>query len=227
MVLSENLLQIAKKLLCEYELILNYSSWEIKEIEFYLNSETHPDPFVHKHHDYETGQLRIHGAGIDIAIKINGRYGGILLRSIQKSDENLIEGPIKVCETIIKNMGTIENATLSFLKLEKPLNEKVYYAPRVGLKPEKIETFGNRFEFLVKNYRFFKWNKLDAEKYLIALSMKYNFSEEIQGLDKSTFDSYKQSYEQGRIDETIDNRQLIEGNLIRKAYLYGFFSKNN
>jgi hypothetical protein len=217
----------ATQFLYSYELVLGGEPWNMVEIEIYIHAEKHPDPFVHEHSDYRTGQFRIHGAGMDIALRIDDCYGGILLRAIQKGDI-LIEGPIRVCDAIIKNMGTIEQASIQLKKRNESLNQEIYFAPRVGLKPKPEKGESLNAEYIVRNYRFFTEPNLTEEKYLIALALENdNQQTRRTDLDNSTWEAYKKAYQDG---QSANFANILDGkpfNLLQKAFVYGYYSKKS
>jgi hypothetical protein len=232
---TKNLInKISKDILQNYSIELNNISCDIVEIEFYYHSKSHKDIYTHKHSienlpHYETGQFRIHGAGIDIAISSSEKksYGGILLRTIEDKNGGRIEGPIKVCDTIIKNMGNIEGSSIRLAKKECAVSIDIHQAPRVGLKPKKGNYSEQQLKFLVEDYRFFTDLKLENEKYFIAL--KNNNSG--MKLDKSTLLNYTKSYEKGmEIEHFEELKAILSDNftsIYSKAILMGYFSKKN
>lgn len=229
--ISDKIKEISNSILNDYQLKLNNELWDIIEIEFYFNTPDHKDPYVHKHSTesatvYKTGQLRIHGAGIDIAISNSkGSYGGILLRTIKRSFSNdtNIEGPINVCDAIIRNMGTVENSFIKIIGKEESSDSIVYQALRVGLLPKKYIYSEKDTLFLIKDYRFFTDLKLKNEKYIIALGTKNGNS-----LDRTTYETYRKSFIDGKNlnYENFDKKFFKEFNkLHNKVKLYGYFNK--
>jgi hypothetical protein len=232
---KEMISKISKEILQNYYIQFNEKDiWDIIEIEFYYHSEFHKDIYAHVHSIgdlpfYETGQFRIHGAGIDIAISDSEKksYGGILIRTIEKKSEERIEGPVKVCDAIIKNMGNVEGSSISFVKRENPISINIYQAPRVGLIPKKDSYLEEEFKFLVEDYRFFTDLKLKNEKYFIALR---NNNNEMK-LDKSTLLNYTKSYSKGKgISHFEELKRVVLNDFTStqsKALLMGYFNKNN
>lgn len=214
---------IAKIILNETNLLVNNVVHEIIEIEFYLNSGEHKDMFTHEHKGYKTGQFRLHGAGIDIAIGDEKRgFGGILIRSI-RSEDYLIEGPLKVAYYLIKNMGDILGASIA-IKGKENSCKNVFYAPRVGLMLKKDKDLKEQIPYLVKNYRFLADQSLSNEKYMIALSNKiYNQGADENIWDKSTLQNYVKEFEEGKTKEIQINTNTKITPII-KAYLMGYES---
>ncbi|MDA3892267.1 MAG: hypothetical protein PF517_11445 [Salinivirgaceae bacterium] len=211
---------LAEKILLEYQLKLNESLFDITEIEFYINKHDHDDPFVHKHSGFKTGQFRIHGAGIDIALGDEENYGGILLRSIRKAGETqLIPSPIKVCDAIIANMGDITKSSITIVKRAAELNHDIISTPRIGLTPKGKDITTDQAKFLVYNYRFFTHDDLKAEKYIKAICLDIQ-----DGLDTTTVSEYKKSFQEGL--QLVNIEPIINGyfNLHSKVKLMGYFS---
>ena len=106
-------------------LSINKQNYRLIELEYYIKSTDHPDPFVHcdphqqiKHKwyfhrlagkGYKGGTYK----GLDITIGYNDKliFGGILIRSIQNViTKEIIEGPCKVVNKILEicNKNSIE-----------------------------------------------------------------------------------------------------------------------
>ena len=230
---KEMINEISKDILQNYSIKLNGEIWEFVEIEFYYYSESHKDIYAHEHSInklpiFKTGQFRIHGAGIDIAISNieNKAYGGILLRTIKKENGDRIKGPINVCEAIIQNMGDVEGASISLVHRKNENNVNVYKAPRVGLKLKNDNSvIEEHLKFLVEDYRFITDLEIENEKYLIALSNSN------MNLDKSTVLNYKISYNEGQsinhFEELKSKVSFDFTKLHNKAKLMGYFNKSN
>ena len=224
--------EIAESILNDYSLELNGGFWNIIELEFYLYTENHQDPFVHKHSInelpfYNTGQLRCHESGVDIAISNanTNSYGGILLRTIKKEGHSeVIEGPINVQRAIIKNMGNITSSSFQFVNRNSRKNNKVYQTARVGLYPKKDISIDNQLPFLFEESRFFTNCKLGNEKYIIALSYKDSENCNHANLDPSTWKNYKEDFEEGKLAKSISFDELRPFNQHRKAFAFGYYS---
>jgi hypothetical protein len=99
----------------------NNHYFEICEVELYLNSEEHPDPYPHKHPDQKLfGHWHFHRTsnkpdasyrsgtfkGVDITLGTDDSYFGILVRSICPVGTNdVISGPCKVVNKILELTG--------------------------------------------------------------------------------------------------------------------------
>jgi hypothetical protein len=131
---------LANKLLNEIYICTPTNKYKIIEIEFYYNSENHPDPFVHcdkeqnvpgnwyfhKMHgkSYKEGTYK--GLDITFGIENGNSYGGILLRSIQNIQTNEItEGSCSIVNKILDDNNNIKSVK-EFVKLFESANVKYY-----------------------------------------------------------------------------------------------------
>jgi hypothetical protein len=97
--------------------------FRIAEIEFYLHSAEHPDPYVHQSQDQlDVGRWYFHRVGesyrggtfkgLDITFA-HGMYGGILIRSLVAADGEIIEGPSLCVDRILKTAAFESVASLA------------------------------------------------------------------------------------------------------------------
>lgn len=152
--------EIAKSLLQEYQITVNGSNnYRFTEIEFYLNCPSHRDPYPHlDDRQLEMGQWYFHDSGIDLTFGSNGGHGGILIRSIRKSqDGTFFNGPWVVRRELLKHLTNAANGQLSIKvqpiseeKSEEPV--KIYTSPRIGLADER--DINSDKKFYSANYRF-------------------------------------------------------------------------
>jgi hypothetical protein len=162
-----------------YLAIYNDQEWiyyRICEIEFYLTTENHPDPYTHQDpqqltceewyfhkakvggENYKSGTFK----GLDITFGENV-YGGILIRSIKHIHDAIIEGPCNIVNHIlgitnstvifdlVQKMSTLNVFTNNYLKIistDELTNEEIYFSRRVGLN--SVKDFG----FCIAPYRF-------------------------------------------------------------------------
>lgn len=168
---------------------------EIYEIEFYLQSPEHPDPFVHCHadhltnnrwyfhkqrHNYRSGTFK----GLDLTFGGESNYGGILIRSIRSPDLGVIEGPCRVVNYILEQLelekisdlvpadappiNAYEFPRLHIVDLATPSEGRIKAGPRIGLTLKRERPRG--FEFLMKPYRFVRSTRFRKEQYMMALN---------------------------------------------------------
>jgi 3-methyladenine DNA glycosylase Mpg len=151
--------RIATDLMNNWILSAGNKSYQICELEFYYENDSHKDPYTHKH-DLQTkmGKWYFHGSGLDITFGSENNPRSILIRAIYDLDNsNYIYGPLKSVTELLGNLPGIYGGYFS-LRLEqdtmgkiKNEDKKLFEAPRVGLNKEK-DSNGDFFE---NKYRFF------------------------------------------------------------------------
>ena len=157
--------RIADALLNKTVIQTEHARFYFQEIEFYLFSETHPDPFVHKNEQQrEFGQWYLHGSGFDLCLGNKDLenqqpvYFGILIRSIKKEENgSLICGPVKVCDTLIANYGSaFGTGCMKIETLSESKNFEIKSDERIGLKKpaltEEESPMGKKYREM--KYRF-------------------------------------------------------------------------
>jgi hypothetical protein len=123
--INEKITMMSDILLNNTILSINKQNYRLVELEYYIKSTDHPDPFVHcdphqqiKHKwyfhrlsgkGYKGGTYK----GLDITIGYTNKliFGGILIRSIQNIEtKEIIEGPCKIVNKILEtcNKNSIE-----------------------------------------------------------------------------------------------------------------------
>jgi hypothetical protein len=174
--------ELASKFINEYDLMINKKRHSLVEIEFYLYSDEHPDIFCHKsamqqehnkwyfHKSGQSATSKYKGGtykGLDIALGNDEDYFGILIRSIQYKDEDLVNGPCNCVDHILKLCDKesvyelVESINLDIYKKDmlylKPKKSKkslftniIYTGPRVGLTLKKSGTK----KYIFKPYRY-------------------------------------------------------------------------
>lgn len=168
---SENFDVVADILLNQTILSINSVVYRICEIEFYLNSENHPDKYTHsleqqkehgkyyfhrfKNGSYKSGTFKC----MDFAIGNSRQYCGILLRSMcDILTGEFIEGPclcvnriLQLCQAAsvadLDGLSMLENNAKFIVQNFNCNKEQIYRGFRVGLK----NTYSNFFE---KKYRY-------------------------------------------------------------------------
>ncbi len=126
--------RIAKMLLNKYQLCVNESAVPLCDIEFYWNNNgKHKDESTHKH-AFEEGRLRAHSSGLDITLKSDKGYGGILIRGVLIDGEG-VSGPLNAAEAILKYGGNVFETSVS-VKIElkqEATSFQLYETVRKGL----------------------------------------------------------------------------------------------
>jgi 3-methyladenine DNA glycosylase Mpg len=158
---AENFTYLADRILNYTLLMICGRVHRICEIEFYLQSREHPDPYVHGHidqtkrgtwyfHRYNTGTYK-NGTfkGMDLVLGDTGYHAGVLIRSIMDVEgRKFIEGPCRCVDHILSLSG-IDNIltftggmSLNVLQNERGLVivegqptilEPILCGPRIGL----------------------------------------------------------------------------------------------
>lgn len=109
-----NFQALANQLLNRSSLFVFGNECRIAEIEFYLNTSLHPDPFVHSRPEQErscTWYLHKRGKsfrngtfkGLDLAFGGPKQFAGVLIRSIVLPDGQLVSGSCLVVESILRS----------------------------------------------------------------------------------------------------------------------------
>lgn len=160
-------------------LVLNNIKLKIKEVEYYYTSPTHPDPYPHQTEEqlqnntfylHKTGKNYREGTyrGIDITCGNGKNYGGILIRSLQKDNGEIICGPCCCVDELIRivklttakefsnHLGkNIFDTTKLHLISNDKINKDIGSSIRVGLNLNKKVEVKIQLEYLMKNYRYF------------------------------------------------------------------------
>jgi hypothetical protein len=162
-------------------LMINRQPHQIIEIEFYLTSDFHPDPFTHKHPLQATRcQWYFHRSGpngnyrggtykgLDITLgqtsDTSSTYAGLLIRSLA-SNGNVINGPCCCVDYILRISGvesisslieinpdlSIWNNSMLFLRFNSTYSS-FYSTPRVGLSLKSKSVIER--DYISRRYRF-------------------------------------------------------------------------
>ena len=152
---------LAQYLINETILEANNNIYEICEIEFYYYDESveHEDVYTHQNDDFQTKSDRFyfHNSGVDITFGKGNAYGGILIRSIKKLEDNkLISGPRLVVQELLNSSGNL--CTQMELKekekpKEKTTDHKLLRAFRVGLNITDEDKKSQK-DYIFERYRY-------------------------------------------------------------------------
>lgn len=155
--------RIAEKLLNHNVLVCGENTYRICEIEFYFKADFHDDSYTHCHEQQKTsGKWYQHGSGLDITIGNREACGGILIRAIQKIDDNgddildgYTYGPLKTLQALMASFKSIakHQVTFGLEEFEFANKQRVLSAQRVGLNPNLNPDMHK------KMYRFFIYPK--------------------------------------------------------------------
>jgi len=172
--------QIASQLLNETRLLVYGKSHRLVELEFYYYNNAHPDPFAHRHplqltsgcwyfhrqrDNYREGSFK----GLDLTFGEDTAFGGILIRSLETIDGNLIDGPSLCVDHLLAQAKVSQVALLdqaiggrgawdreSPLALEEVTarEHQIFDSARVGLSLKRIHTYPNMPQYLLRPYRY-------------------------------------------------------------------------
>ncbi len=134
-------------------------SYRICELEFYYESDSHKDPYIHGNDlQMKFGKWYFHGSGLDLTFGSEGNHRSILIRAIYDLDNfQYIYGPVKSVTELLSNLPGIYGGDFTLQLVPdtkgKIKNEDkiIFEAPRVGLNKEK-DSSGRFYE---NKYRFF------------------------------------------------------------------------
>jgi hypothetical protein len=169
--------EIADQLLCQAELVIAGEPHRLREIEFYYTSSEHPDPYTHQHVEQQQADAwYLHRSGkgfrsgsfkgIDIAVGSDGSCGGILIRSVETSSGDLINGPSLCVDHILRLTSQTDPSSLHqrlqghnvwttdsvlFLRRADRNLGRVSASARVGLAPPS-----DSLDFMFRPYRFLR-----------------------------------------------------------------------
>jgi hypothetical protein len=152
--------RIATDLMNNWILIAGNKSYRICELEFYCDSDSHRDPYIHRHDlQKKMGKWYFHGSGLDMTFGSEKYHRSILIRAIYDIEKsNYIYGPLNTVTELLGNLPGIYGGDFS-LKIELDNTGKIkdeykiepIKAPRVGLTTEK----DSNESYCQRNYRFF------------------------------------------------------------------------
>ncbi len=150
--------RIAKDLMENWSLRVNDKIYSFTEIEFYFFLDgLHEDNSTHEH-NYNQGLWRFHSQGIDITFQSTDKSdGGILIRGINIEDQ-FINGPKRVLETIFRNFAPVTKTHQSFGLIPGSANHTgtIFKVARHGLSNKQDNIYKS------EPYRYFTriedWN---------------------------------------------------------------------
>jgi len=225
--------RIAAELLNEISLSIAGEYHRITEVEFYYHDRLHPDPFTYRDllqltaekwyfhrigNSYRGGTFK----GLDITFGDNNSFGGILIRSIETPQGNIIDGSCLCVDYILEKTGFAKVAELDKVSIEHNIwnnnspifldrknieNRSIFTCARVGLSLKKAKQEDKNThtmtEYLVFPYRYLnRPRKIRKGKvYLVlGLYLQGKTSQEINqitGSPKKSIENYIQEFEKG------------------------------
>jgi len=177
--------RISKELFNNYSIKINESVFHFTEIEFYyfheginIDNNTHP-------HKLSIGKWRGHNQGLDITFDSNNEHpysdGGILIRGIKQvepiTDKPYVNGSRRVIFKIFESLNDVMtiNSGVYLVKLQTPLDRKIFRTSRQNLKEETYKDSKYRYFTEQEDWRSKQWDG------------KYNFSND-NIINKSTWE---------------------------------------
>jgi len=178
--LDADIERIADDLMTNYQLCVAHKRYQLAELEFYYNhfEGQSYDVFAHKHGaEIQNGTWRLHGAGLDIVLKSDIYYGGILIRGLKSLDtENYIDGPWNVATTLIQAFGQVDDGADAFRLELKPRKTKVKYlrSIRVGLNLRRVQDAA----YWSRSWRYILSHPVKTKKYKYAIYIEHCITHE-------------------------------------------------
>ncbi len=179
---------IAKILMNKYQLNINNNKFNISEIEFYIYSDKHPDPYVHKHElQKEFGKFYVHPkdgnyGGIDFVLgdTQHNIFCGVLIRGLKSENNKFFTGPNILKKEIYRLLNVTNHAELQkIVDLKMKIvpydkEKEILHSTRIGLKP-KFEDYLNDGKYIYKLHRFITDTDNKQHKYQEKKNVKlYN-----------------------------------------------------
>lgn len=119
----EHYQEFMKKLMTDYEILVNQEPYRILEAELYYYSTGHEDDSV-KDRDCGWGDFFFHNYGFDICFASSDfGCGGVLIRAIQDESGKKFCGPQNSCLEILGRNYQENNETILLLKLQESSNK--------------------------------------------------------------------------------------------------------
>jgi hypothetical protein len=167
-------------LLQHVELVIAGQRCRLCEIEFYLYSCDHADPFCHRHPlQQQHGRWYFHRVGsayrggsfkgLDVTFANGGGFGGILIRGVQLPDGTIVSGPARLVDVVLRLTGCTTVAALDarlqprqaddprnclFLQPAPQPVLQVWSTARVGLTLRRERASVAALRFWARPYRF-------------------------------------------------------------------------
>lgn len=229
--------QTADRLINRCRLMVLDQPHRFAEIEFYYHAPEHPDTFAHRDPLQETrGRWYFHRTngvyrggsfkGFDLTFGEPGAHGGILIRSLEKPDGELVDGPslsvdhllaLTKCSAVSVLDGRIAGRSVwdstNPLHLQEHTWETVrtlLATARVGLTLKKAGSKPEPRRYVVQRYRFLSEpRRLSKGKLhsILALHQDGRSIDEIlatTGSPRKTVERYLADFQQGEREASFD-----------------------
>ena len=176
---NELVVKMAQILLQNYIICVKNNRFQICEIEFYINSESHPDTYTHGDPLQKNyGKIYFHKSngksykggtfkGMDLTFGNENMFFGILIRSMYDIDnKTMICGPCNCVNMILSlnncsNVGEFmekrmepfdatQDKSICFVKNNIPFQDQIYLGTRIGLSDKYPEWKNKLYRFVSK-----------------------------------------------------------------------------
>ena len=192
-------INIAQQLLNHSLLLVNNTPHRLIEIEFYYFAPNHQDFFTHRDTlQTEPGKWYFHRhggtykggtfKGLDLTFGNCNAHGGILIRSIETSNGDIICGPSLCVDYLLSQTNTNSVAALDGKIAQRPAGDKsniiqletapiertkpIFSTARVGLSLKKATTSNHMHLFILRPYRYLtEPRKISKGKVYLVLAL--------------------------------------------------------
>lgn len=177
--IDDALQALAEVIMNDYCIDNGKYSYRPIEIEFYIYDKlNHPDRHVYPRDNKSAGDLFFHYSGIDICFESSlekGRFGGILIRALERDYDNQSFGGPLVCLNEVLNTAKSQCAVRPVARSEEDKVHATRFGQRVGINGEDV--------YSQAHYRFVKEGLTEIK----MTRLSYNF-------DKPEQKRYSRSY---------------------------------
>jgi hypothetical protein len=188
-----SLVSVAELLINTCELQIGTRTFELAEVEAYLWTSSHKDPFVYREPNAKFGQLFFHASGVDIWLGLGESRLGWLVRAVyERSSDTYIYGPLiikgvieeelklQLTKSAVQSYYSLEQDwPINLIESEQERNDHIFRATRWKLGERTHDPDG----YKLRDYRFFthpsKEHKGKESFLKDALSKQILTSEEI------------------------------------------------
>jgi hypothetical protein len=227
--------RMARRLLGGTRLLVGKQPHRFAEIEFYYFSPEHPDLFAHRDPiQLQTGRWYFHRTrgvyrggsfkGFDLTFGDGQAFGGVLIRSIEKPDGSLINGPSLCVDHLIDATGAGGVADLDRVINERvawdPTNpltleegpdrgEPIFRTARYGLSLKRMRHSPDPPRFIMRPYRYLNEPKrISKGKAHLVLALHTQGLELTEILDKTgsskgSAQRYIKDFEAGQLEADL------------------------
>jgi hypothetical protein len=229
--------RIAQVLLNESQLLVGGKAHRLTEIEFYYYTSIHADPFAHRDPvQVHTGRWYFHRTrgvyrggsfkGVDVTFGDATAFGGILFRSLETPEGEMITGPSLLVDHLlrlsgVKNVAALDGAIgartvwdrTSPLVLQRAGErrlDRIYRSARVGLTLRSTKKDGAGLRYILRPYRHLtepRGISKGKAHLVVALHMEGVGADELRrltGSPRHSIERYIAEYEAGKRECNVD-----------------------